>query len=83
MSKTHVTERMQDSRYIHNGRLTLLEWYDFRTPQGYFYYADDLPWAIKLYTVLSVVASILSTPLVLLCCLPTIASIKRVCEADK
>ena len=72
MSNSHAIERTQDSRYIHNGQLTLLE------SEDYFYYADNLPWAAKLYTVLSVVASIVATPLVLLCYLPTIASIKKV-----
>ena len=62
--------------------LTLLEWYHYSSPQGYFYYDDELPCAVKLYTALSVVASIISTPLVLLCCLPTIASLKKVHEVN-
>ena len=43
-----------------------------------YYYADNLSFVAKLYTVLSVIGSILSTPLVLLCCIPTIISIKKV-----
>ena len=41
-------------------------------------YADDLPCAINLYIVLSVIGSILATPLVLVCCIPTIISLKKV-----
>ena len=43
-----------------------------------YYYADQLTFDAKLYTVLSVLGSILSTPIVLLCWLPTIRSIKKV-----
>ena len=67
-----------DSRYLHNGRLTLLKWQNAQSAGPTYYYADDLPYAAKLYTVLSVFGSILSTPLVLLCCIPTIKSIKKV-----
>ena len=42
------------------------------------YYADGLPGAAKLYTVLSVLGSITATPLILLCCIPTVKSIKKV-----
>jgi len=64
--------------YIQNGRLTLMEWINFQTGVITYYYADQLPFAAKLYTVLSVLGSILSTPIVLLCWLPTIRSIKKV-----
>ena len=36
----------------------------------YCYYADRLPFSIKLYTVLAVVACFFATPLALLCCIP-------------
>ena len=45
----------------------------------YYYYADDLPCAAIMYTFLSVIGSIIATPLILLCCIPTIKSIKKVC----
>lgn len=64
--------------HTHNGRLVLLEWYNHQTGVPTYYYADSLPFAAKLYTFLSVIGSILSTPIILLCCLPTIKSIKKV-----
>lgn len=54
-----------------------MEWYG-QSGAPYYYYADDLPFAAKLYKFLSVIGSILSTPIILLCCLPTIESIKKV-----
>ena len=47
-----------------------------------YYYADDLPFAAKLFTVLTVLGSIFSTPIILFCCIPNIRSIKKVCNCD-
>jgi len=41
-----------------------------------------LPFAAKLYTVLSALGTILSTPVVPLCWLPTIKSIKKVSTVE-
>ena len=62
----------------HNGRVVLKEVIDFKYGTTHYYYADDLPCAAKLYTFLSVIGSIIATPLILLCCIPTIKSIKKV-----
>ena len=42
------------------------------------YYADELPCEAKMYTVLSVIGSIVATPLILLFCIPNLKSIKKV-----
>ena len=62
----------------HNGRLVLKEVIYGPDRTRYYYYADDLPYAAKLYTVLSVIGSIIATPAILLFCIPTIKSIKKV-----
>ena len=49
---------------------------DGRPPS--YYYTDGLPGAAKLYKVLTVIGCILSTPVILLCCLPNLKSIKKV-----
>ena len=68
----------QNKRHDNSGRIILLAWQNGQSTSPYYYYADDLPYAAKLYTVLTILGSILSTPLILICCIPTINSIKKV-----
>ena len=59
-------------------RIVLSAVVDYKYGTTHYYYADDLPGAAKLYTFLSVIGSITATPLILLCCIPTVKSIKKV-----
>ena len=51
-----------------------------------YWYADELPRCMVLAVVFAVILSILTTPLVLLCCVPMICRMKKVsikCSANK
>ena len=51
-----------------------------------YWYADELPRCITLTVVFAVIFSILTTPLVLLCCVPMIQRMKKVsikCSGNK
>jgi hypothetical protein len=74
-----MASQPQDGEKNGETRVPLKEWYDLESGRTYYYYADELPGAFKLYTVLSVIGSIIATPLILLCCIPNLKSIKKVC----
>jgi hypothetical protein len=76
-----MASQPQDGKQSGKTRVPLKEWYDLEygyDGQIHYHYADELPCAFKLYTVLSVIGSIIATPLILLCCIPNLKSIKKV-----
>ena len=73
-----ATREPDPDRANTDGRVVLMDWTDFMYGATGAYYADDLPCAAKMYTVLSVIGSIIATPFILLCCIPTVKSIKKV-----
>jgi hypothetical protein len=73
-----TSQRQHDGKNNGKTRVILLEWYNPNTGIPYYYYADELPCEAKMYRVLSVIGSIIATPLILLCCIPNLKSIKKV-----
>jgi hypothetical protein len=73
-----ISQRQHVGKKNGKTRVTLMAWNNYKTGTTTYYYADELPCEVKLYTVLSVIGSIIATPLILLCCIPNLKSIKRV-----
>ena len=68
----------EDGKRNGKTRVPLKAWHDLEYGTTHYYYADELPCEAKMYTVLSVIGSIIATPLILLCCIPNLKSIKKV-----
>ena len=72
----------EDGKKNAETRVILKTYYNYDSESGVSstinYYADELPCEAKMYTVLSVIGSIIATPLILLFCIPNLKSIKKV-----
>lgn len=76
---TVTTHSSSDRQSLLNGRIELWSYYNYNTCSRHSYYADEVPSEIKLYKVLTTVGCIFATPINLLCCIPTIRSLEKVC----
>lgn len=77
MYQSIASDSPAESQYMRNGKIVLFSCFNWQTCVREYYYADRVPCEIKVYTVLSVLACILATPIALLCCIPTVLSLKR------
>ena len=64
--------------YNPNERIVLMHWSSAQYGDT-TYYADKLPCEIKWYKILSVLAAIFTTPVALLCLIPTVNYMEKVC----
>ena len=71
-----------ESQYMSNGKIVLFSFFNCQNCETEYYYADRLPCEIKVFRVLAVLACILATPIALLCCVPAVLSLKKVCYID-